>query len=164
MKKFFLEFRNAMRYVKRRLVKWLSYIILIFSVFMLFIALGTNVAHRVPIISYFVKEMKMPYSLSLSGSVNIFRNEYVQKALNSNGENEKKMEVDVPVTISAGGYCKESDSFTQFELNFNALEISNIPIVVTFSIDGKEYTYIEYLDFENHEYRTTIDLVYYLED
>ena len=164
MKKRLLEFRNAMRYVKRRIVKWLSYIILIISVFMLFIALGTNIAHRVPIISYLIKEMEMPYSLSLSGTVCILQNKSIQNDSDNNVESMEKVEVEVPITISVGGYYVETYSSETYTLNFTSLETSHIPLVLSFSIDGNEYNYVAYLDFENHQYSTKKDLFYCLED
>lgn len=120
-----------------------------FMCVMLFIlALFSNVAHRLPILSYFAKEMKMPYLFETHGEVHIF---------------DGKEEIFVPVKVSIGGYSIDTKSGERYEIRFSAVDKDDIPVVISFVYEGKEYTKIECLDYSG-QYNLTCEYRYSLGD
>ena len=64
-----LKGKALMAYIKKHIIKWISYAILIICILMLILALFSNVAHRFPMLSYLARELELPYLLEIEGTV-----------------------------------------------------------------------------------------------
>lgn len=133
-------------YIKKGIGKWISYSIMIMCVMLFILALGSDIAHRLPILSFFAKEMKMPYLFEAYGKVHIF---------------DKEEEIIIPVKITIGGYSIDTRSGEQYEIRFSAVKKDDIPVVISFVHEEEEYTKIEYLDY-NEQYNLTCEYKYIL--
>ena len=120
--------------VKRNIGKWISYTIMVMCVLLFILALFSNVAHRMPILSYFATEMRLPFLLELNGEVSI------------SCENE---EVIVPVEVNIGGYSIHTKSGELFDVRFSSENRDNIPVVIKFIYNNEEYVKLEYISYNN---------------
>lgn len=119
-------------YIKKHLEKWISYSILMMCVAMLILATYSNIAHRLPLLSFFATELNLPYLLELKGKVNIICSEEEQK---------------LPVKINIGGYGVETKSGEVFEIKFSSTSTKDIPVIISFVYDNQEYVELEYVNF-----------------
>ena len=133
-------------YIKKCIGKWISYSIMFMCVMLFILALGSDIAHRLPILSFFAKEMKMPYLFETYGEVHIF---------------DKEEEIFTPVKITIGGYSIDTRSGEQYEIRFSAVKKDDIPVVIRFVHEEEEYTKIEYMDYSD-QYNLTCEYKYIL--
>lgn len=143
-----LKWSHDCTYIKRHLGKWISYVVMIMSVAMFILALGSNIAHRLPILSFFAKEMKLPYIFEVSGKVCILN---------------KEEEISIPVNVYIGGYSAHVKSGEQYEIKFTAIDRKDIPVVIRFIYEDEEYTKVEYMDYDD-KYNLMCDYKYILGD
>lgn len=146
IKKMKLKRLYSRTYIRKSIEKWISYSIMFMCVMLFILALGSDVAHRLPILSYFAKEMKMPYLFEVYGEVHIF---------------DKEEEIFIPVKVSIGGYSIDTKSGEPYEMRFSAVEKDDIPIVIRFVQEEEKYTKIEYLDY-SEQYNLTCEYRYIL--
>lgn len=146
IKKFKLKCLYIWIHIKKYMEKWISYSIMFMCVMLFILALGTNIAHRLPVLSFFAKEMKMPYLLDVYGEVCIF---------------DREEEIFIPIKISIGGYLINTKSGEQYEIRFSAVEKDDIPVVIKFVYEEEEYTMIEYLNY-SEKYNLTCEYKYIL--
>lgn len=146
IKKMKLKRLYSRTYIRKSIEKWISYSIMFMCVMLFILALGSDVAHRLPILSYFAKEMKMPYLFEVYGEVHIF---------------DKEEEIFIPVKVSIGGYSIDTKSGEPCEMRFSAVEKDDIPIVIRFVQEEEKYTKIEYLDY-SEQYNLTCEYRYIL--
>ncbi len=132
MKVFKLEGLRSWIYAKKHLEKWISYIIMMMCVFMFVLALFSNVAHRLPMLSFFAMELKLPYLLEFDGTVRVMSEE---------------KEISVPITIDIGGYHVNAKSGETFDIKFSAVNTKDIPIVIRFIYDNNVNVKVEYINY-----------------
>lgn len=134
IKKLKLKWLYNWTYIKKHVEKWISYIIMIMCVMLFVLALGSDIAHKLPVLGFFAKEMKLPYLLDASGKVCIYN---------------RKEEIFIPVKICIGGYSIDARSGEQYDIRFSAVDKTDIPVVIKFVYEEEEYTMIEYMDYED---------------
>ena len=137
---------NKNAFKNRYIQLWLSRVILFISVIMLILSLSCNITHRMPVLSFFCHELKLPYSLKMDGEVLVMK------------EGEEQI---IPVSISIGGYRVDSYSGKEFNIRFTSIEKDRIPVVISYIYQGKETCKVEYINYEDEFYRfwtTTINL------
>lgn len=146
MKKWKLKWLHTWAYIKKHVGSWISYAIMFMCVGLFILALGSNIAHRLPVLSFLAKEMKLPFVFDTFGKVYIYNNDD---------------EIAIPVTIYIGGYSIDTMSGEQYDIKFTATNREHIPIVICFTYEGEEYTEIEYLDYRD-KYSLTCAYEYHL--
>ena len=144
IKRYILFMRKCIRYMRKRIGLWISYVILVISVCILILSVGTNIAHRTPILSFIASDIKLPYSYTLNCTVDIYDGDVL---------------LNIPVYIFVGGYAKESYSGEEFILHFSSLESEDIPIIVKYVTQGKTHEIIDYISY-GKDYERTIKLSY----
>ena len=133
------------KYSRNRFIHlFLSKVILFISVIMLVLSLSCNITHRMPVLSYFLHELKLPYVLMVDGEVFIMK------------EGEEQI---IPVSISIGGYRADSYSGKEFNLRFTAIEKNRIPVVISYTYQGKVNYKVEYIDYEDNFNRTWVTTI-----
>lgn len=135
MKAFKLKVVHDLTYIKKNIERWISYIIMLLCVLMFILALGSNIAHRFPVLSYFAQELKLPYLFEMSGKVHIVNC-------------EEKM--NIPIKVNVGGYSIETQSEVQYNMKFTSEDRTDIPIVISYVHNGIEYVEIEYVNYDNN--------------
>lgn len=134
LKKLLLFFRKIFRTIKIYFISALSYFILFLCGCLFILALGTNISHKAPVLSYWADELHFPYKYSLTGDIEIYEGEELAC---------------IPVSINIGGYSTTTVSGEEFKLNFTSSDTENIPIVVSFMLNQRQYNYIEYISFND---------------
>ncbi len=146
LKRWKLKWLHNWTYIIKHIEKWISYVIMVLCVILFILALCANVAHRLPVLSFFAKEMRLPYLLDACGKVYIY---------------DKDQEIAIPVKILIGGYSVETISGEQYEVRFSATDREQIPIIICFVYGEEEYTMIEYSDYSD-KYKVTCYYEYHL--
>lgn len=103
--------------------------------------------NKLPVLSYYIKEKKLPVTYSLTGSV---------KVLNKNGE-----VVGNNIEIFVGGYSVFLKS-EQFDLTFSSPIVNKVYVVITYEVDQELHRYTEILEFNNSVNVITKDFIIYV--
>lgn len=133
--------------MKKRISMLLGRLLFLISISMFLLIFLTNIFHRVPVFSYFVRELKLPLTLKLCGQIQV------------NFEDE--IEPNTMITISIGGYKNHVRNGTEFELNYSAVNLQNIPVIIEFWKQEKKITKIEYITYQKGEYVLECSYTYY---
>lgn len=138
LKYIWLKLGRFKRKIFRRLPIILSYIFLVFSVLTSFVLLVPNCFNRIPVLSYFINEHKLPMTYELCGEVNIL------------DENNDIINKDVEVFV--GGYKTSLGISTEFSLEFVSPEISEVFVVIRYEVEGEvcEFTRCLVIEDSNH--------------
>jgi len=129
-----LKGKARMAYIKKHIIKWISYVILGMCIVMFILALFSNVAHRLPMVSYFARELKLPYLLEIEGTVQCL----------IEGEEQR-----IPIRVSVGGYSVETISGQDYSMKFTAVEKEQIPVIVEWEIGNVKQKKLEYISFKD---------------
>lgn len=149
MKLFWLNLRR----IGNCTLKWIGYnisiILLLFSVTFSFLLIFPICFHRVPIYSYFISELKLPYSYSLEGDVQLFD-------INGNVVNQN-------IDVYIGGYKTTAAADGTFFLKFSASNANEVPIVFSYATsNGNHVTQVEYITLANGVYVLQKGYVFYV--
>lgn len=141
MKLFWLNLRR----IGRCTLKWIGYnisiILLLSSVTFSLMLIFPICFNCVPIYSYFISELRLPYSYSLDGEVQL---------LDING-NIVNQDIDIYI----GGYKTTAAADGTFFLRFSASNVNEVPIVFSYANSNDNHmTQVEYI--------TLVDGVYVL--
>ena len=116
----------------------LAYVPTIFSVIVLLLILGTNLAHRAPILDYFIEELKLPLVFSLTGRIiDLTRDSTIGG---------------IRAKVNIGGYQSETDIDGFFRIKFSSPTKIDIPVVITFINADVRKTVIRYISFSEKSY------------
>ena len=70
-------------------------------------------------------------------------------------------EVIVPVEVNIGGYSINTKSGELYGMRFSAENKDNIPVVISFFYNEREYVKLEYISY-NNEYNIMCEYEYFL--
>ena len=126
-------------------VKRINYAIMIISVMMLVVGTLSNVSHRVLVLSYVAREMRVPYTLKMRGRV---------YALDNDGRNV----IMINPSITVGGFYTNVAGNGEYSLIFvSGTNNKKVPVRISFfDTIGKEYDFFEEVNF-NGEYEVVTD-------
>jgi len=147
MRAFLKKARLVMNWWIKVLYRWLkkslAYIPAIFSVTLLLLILATNLAHRAPILGYFIEELELPLTLFLSGRV---------VNLTDDGTI-----CSVRAAVNIGGYQTKTDINGNFRIRFSSPMKGDIPVVITFTYANTKKTILRYISFPEKNYTVQED-------
>lgn len=126
-----------------------SYFFLSFSALACMIILASNCFDRVPILSYFVREYKLPLTYELCGEV---------KVLDENGNL-----VNENVEIYVGGYKTAILTSTEFHLTFIAPMLDEVYVVVRYEVDGEILEFVKCLIIKEENHIIREEFIIYVE-
>ena len=122
------------KYKINRLAKEaITKVIFTLSMLLFVVAVCSNVAHRVPIVSWFGEKIAFPQKYELVGTVRI------------SGEDEP---VQIPIEVSVGGFSVRTLNDEEFNLKFVSNRSKKIPVIITYGEGIDEHSEIRTISFE----------------
>ena len=125
---------RLLRKVSEALTNSISYIFLVFSVFVSIFLILPNLFQRAPVLSYYVSELELPMTYELCGCVKI--------------KDENGRIVNQNVQVNVGGYREELRSNTDFDLHFTSPKTDEVVVVIRYDIGNEKKETIRYINIE----------------
>ena len=136
LKKFWLMTSRFVRKIIGKLPLIASYFFLVFSVVVSVVLLVPEWFDRVPILSYYISEQKLPMSYELRSKVIIY--------------DQEGKTIDANVDVFVGGYHTQAETGTSFTLTFSSPAVDSIYAIVQYEIDGKIFEHTHELLSNGH--------------
>lgn len=148
-KRFVLAIRRFFKNGFRGLGFKLSIVFLFFSIAISFMILLPNCFRRVPVYSYFIKELNLPITYELQGKIEI------QDAYSNR--------INTDIKVFVGGYSTVVGLDGEFSLTFSAPDITQFYAVVRFKdTAGQEIIKVEPLIIPTGEHYIQEEFKYYV--
>lgn len=123
-----------------------SYFFLSFSFICCLIILFPSYFNKVPILSYYISEAKLPTTYTLNGEVRV---------LDEGGNIINKN-----VEVFVGGYSTFLES-EHFKLTFSSPTTDEVYVIIRYEVNGEIYEFTKCLEIDSNNYSITEEFIIY---